>query len=233
MPEKKVFLIPDSVSTPAAALTYISIFPMAAVRKCKLEIGESAMVMGLGVLGLIAVQILHAAGAHPIIAVDPVESKRERALSLGADYAVDPFASDFAETVKRLTQGGAKVCIEVTGRGQGLDMALDCMARFGRVALLGCTRDSNFTIDYYRKVHFPGISLIGAHTNARPSEESHEGWWTALEDCEAVLRLLDGKRLDFDVLVEEVHSPKEASEIFERLAVERSFPVVQFDWTKM
>lgn len=233
MPETKVFPLPDSVSDGAAALTYISIFPMAAVRKCKLEIGESAMVMGQGVLGQIAVQILRAAGAHPIIAVDPVAEKRERAIELGADYALDPFASDFAETAKSLTRGGVNVCIEVTGKGQGLDMALDCMARFGRVALLGCTRDSNFTIDYYRKVHYPGISLIGAHTNARPATESHEGWWTALDDSEAIIRLLDGKRLDFDVLIEEIHSPKEAPEIFERLATDRSFPVVQFDWTQM
>ena len=206
---------------------------MAAVRKCKLEIGESAMVMGQGVLGQIAVQILRAAGAHPIIAVDPIAEKRARAIELGADYALDPFASDFAATAKELTRGGVNVCIEVTGKGQGLDMALDCMARFGRVALLGCTRDSNFTIDYYRKVHYPGISLIGAHTNARPAQESHEGWWTALDDSEAIIRLLDGKRLDFDVLIEEVHSPVEAPEIFERLATERSFPVVQFDWTKI
>ncbi len=233
IPETKVYPLPDEVSTGAAALTYISIFPMAAVRKCKLEIGESAMVMGLGVLGLIAVEILRAAGAAPIIAVDPVEKKRKQALSLGADYALDPFAPDFAETVKKLTGGGVKVAIEVTGKGQGLDMALDCMARFGRVALLGCTRDSNFTIDYYRKVHGPGITLVGAHTNARPAMESHEGWWTMIDDCEAVIRLLAGKRLDFDVLIEEVHSPLEGPRIFERLANEPSFPVVQFDWTLM
>ncbi len=233
MSETKVFPLPDSVSMGAAALTYISIFPLAAVRKCRVEIGESAMVMGQGVLGQIAVQILRAAGATPIIAVDPVEKKREQALTLGADYALDPFAPDFAKTVKELTRGGANVCIEVTGKGQGLDMALDCMARFGRVALLGCTRDSNFTIDYYRKVHFPGISLIGAHTNARPSKESHDGWWTALDDSEAIVRLLATGRLNFDCLIEEVHPASEGVAVFERLAKEPSFPVVQFDWTQM
>jgi threonine dehydrogenase-like Zn-dependent dehydrogenase len=66
-----------------------------------LELGESAIVMGLGVLGIIAVELLHAAGAYPIIAVDPVEKKRDQALSLGADYALDPFAPDFA-TAKRI-----------------------------------------------------------------------------------------------------------------------------------
>lgn len=233
VPETKAFLLPDSVSMSAAALTYISIFPLAAVRKCRLEIGESAMVMGQGVLGQIAVQILRAAGATPIIAVDPVEKKREQALTLGADYALDPFDPDFAKTVKELTRGGVNVCIEVTGKGQGLDMALDCMAKFGRVALLGCTRNSDFTIDYYRKVHFPGISLIGAHTNARPKLESHDGWWTALDDCEAIIRLLATKRLDFDCLIEEVHPAADGVAVFDRLANSPAFPVVQLDWTKI
>lgn len=233
MPETKVFVLPDSVSMGAAALTYISIFPLAAVRKCRVEIGESAMVMGQGVLGQIAVQILRAAGATPIIAVDPVEKKRQQALTLGADYALDPFAPDFAETVKNLTRGGVNVCIEVTGKGQGLDMALDCMARFGRVALLGCTRNSDFTIDYYRKVHSPGITLIGAHTNARPKQESHGGWWTALDDAEAIIRLLATGRLDFDCLIEEVHPAADGVAIFDRLAKSPAFPVVQLDWTEM
>ncbi len=230
--EKRVFPLPDSVSMGAAALTHISTFPLAAIRKCRVEIGESAMVMGLGVLGIIAVELLHAVGAVPIIAVDPVEKKRKQALSLGADYALDPFAPNFAETVKKLTGKGVNACIEVTGKGTGLDMALDCMAEFGRVALLGCTRNSDFTIDYYRKVHGPGITLIGAHTQARPKYESHEGWWTAQDDCKAIVRLLAAKRLDFDVLIEEVHSPSEAVEVFARLAESPSFPVVQFDWTK-
>ena len=233
MPETKVFPLPDSVSTAAAALTYISIFPLAAVRKCRVEIGESAMVMGQGVLGQIAVQILRAVGATPIIAVDPVEKKRKEALILGADYALDPFAPDFAKTVKELTCGGANVCIEVTGKGSGLDLALDCMKKFGRVALLGCTRDSNFTIDYYRKVHFPGITLIGAHTNARPNMESHDGWWTALDDAEAIVRLLATGRLNFDCLIEEVHPASDGVAVFERLAQSPAFPVVQLDWTKM
>ena len=76
--------------------------------------------------------LLKAAGAAPIIAVDPIPEKREKALSIGADYALDPFAEDFVKTVKDLTNGGAKVGIEVTGVGAGLDGILDCMARFGR-----------------------------------------------------------------------------------------------------
>lgn len=228
--ESKVYKLPDEVGFDAAALVHIATFPLAAIRKCKVEVGESAMVMGLGVLGLAAIQLLHAAGAVPVIACDPIESKRQRALELGADYALDPFDPDFAKKLKDLTNGGAKVCIEVTGLGQGLDMALDCMANFGRVALLGCTRSSDFTIDYYHKVHGPGITLVGAHTNARPRFDSSDGWWTERDDAFTLINLQAHGRINLAGLVDEVHSYKEGPEVFGRLATEKNFPIVQFDW---
>jgi threonine dehydrogenase-like Zn-dependent dehydrogenase len=226
-----VYKLEDSVSFEDAALFHISIFPLAAIRKCRLEIGESAMVMGMGVLGLVSLKLLRQAGAAPIIAVDPMAEKREKALKCGADYALDPFAEDFAKTVKELTGGGVKVAIEVTGVGKALDGVLDCMAKFGRVALLGCSRSSDFTIDYYRKVHGPGITLVGAHTAARPREESAAGLWTERDDALAVLSLVKHGRLSLASLVEEVHSPLEAQAVYTRLANERSFPVVEFDWS--
>lgn len=221
----------ERLSFSDAALLLISTFPMAAVRKCRVEAGEPAIVMGLGVLGQLAVEILRAAGAVPVIAVDPVAARRAQALEFGADYALDPTAPDFAATVKTLTHGGARAAIEVTGVGQGLDNALDCMAPRGRVALLGCTRSSDFTIDYYRKVHGPGITLIGAHTNARPVHESAAGWWTTHDDIMAVQRLTAGGRMKLHELVSEVHTPDEAPQVYHRLLTERSFPVVQFDWS--
>lgn len=230
-PEEKVYKLPDSVGFDSGALVHIATFPMAAIRKCNLEFGESAIVMGLGVLGIVAIKMLRIAGAAPIIAVDPVKEKREYALRLGADFALDPFAPDFAERARELTGGGAHVAIEVTGIGAGLDGVLDCMRRFGRVALLGCTRSSDFTIDYYRKVHGPGITLVGAHTMARPKQESHEGWWTERDDAQAAIRLMELGRLDLASLVEEVHSPNEATELYARLATSPAFPIVQYDWS--
>ena len=229
--EKFITKIPyEDISFEQAAYIHIATFPMAAIRKCKLEMGESAIVMGMGILGMFAVQLLKIGGAVPIIAVDPDESKRKKALEVGADYALDPYASDFAETAKKLTNGGANVGLEITGIGAGLDGILDCMALKGRVALLGCTRNSDFTIDYYRKVHGPGITLVGAHTAARPSTNSSNGWWTERDDFEAVLRLTKMGRINLAELVEETHSPNESTEIYTRLCNDKTFPLVQFDW---
>ena len=204
---------------------------MAALRKCHFEFGESVLVMGQGILGQLAVLLARAAGAAPVVAADPVPAKRERALALGADLAFDPSVPDFADRVKDATGGGARVVVEVTGVDRALDNALDATARFGRVALLGCTRHSSFAIDYYRKVHGRGVTLVGAHTMARPKNDSSPGWWTERDDAFAFLRLLALGRIALDGFVEEVHPLSDAPAVYTRLAAGGPFPNVQFDWT--
>ena len=226
-------ILDDNTSFQEAALWHIGTFPLAAIRKCHLEIGESAIVMGMGVLGMMAIKLLRVAGAVPIIACDPIQEKREIAMEIGADYAFDPFDPDFAEQVKRVTDGGANVAIEVTGNGGALNGVLDCMRKYGRVALLGCTRNSDFTIDYYHKVHGPGISLIGAHTEARPSKESSFGLWTTHDDVMTMQMLHRFGRLKLSDMVQETYSPQEAGEVYTRLANEKTFPLVQFDWSRL
>lgn len=228
---RHVVKIPDGVSMQEASLAFISTFPLAAIRKTKLEIGESAMVMGLGMLGLFAVQYLKSAGAIPVIAVDPIAERREKALEMGADYALDPTEEGFCEKVKALTNGGVNVVIEVTGIGQGLIQALDCMKRFGRVALLGCTRKSNFTIDFYGKVHATGVTIVGAHTIARPRVESFPNCWTEADDIKTALALVAGGRVDFKKMISEIHAPQDCVAVFERLMYDSNFPIgVLFDW---
>ena len=72
--------LPDDISFENGALTHIATFPLAAIRKCRFEMSESAIVMGMGILGMFAVRLLKIAGAVPIVAVDPDEAKRKKAL---------------------------------------------------------------------------------------------------------------------------------------------------------
>jgi 2-desacetyl-2-hydroxyethyl bacteriochlorophyllide A dehydrogenase len=245
VPENRVYKLPENVSFEAGALTHIATFSMAAIRKCKLELGESAIVMGQGILGQLAVMLLKCAGAAPVIAADPIAERRERALQLGADIALDPTASDFCKKVlsacsledKGIYTGeracGVKVAIEVTGVGAGLNGVLDVMAPMGRVALLGCTRDSDFSVDYYHKVHGRGVSLIGAHTWARPSDDTSSGLFTHRDDAKAFLNLLSLGRFSVDGFVSSVCSPADCAEVYSRLAEGGSFPNTQFDWTAL
>lgn len=229
-----VFKLPyDEIGLDEISMAFISSFSISGARKLRIEIGESAAVMGCGILGLFAVQFCAAMGATPVIAVDPVKEKREKALELGADYAVDPFADDFVETMYKLTDGrGVNAAVEVTGTGKALDQILDCMAHHGRISLLGCTRDSNFTIDYYRKIHWPGVELIGAHTNTRPDNDSRPGFWTYDDDYHAIFRLIHFGKVNYKKMISEIHPVSECSQVYSRLANDyKNFPPgLLFDW---
>ena len=221
----------DAVSFEDAAIAFIASFPLAAIRKVRLEIGESLLVMGLGILGQIAVKLAKSAGAYPIIACDPIKERREEALKNGADYAFDPLEEGLREKVRAVTGKGVKTAIEVTGVGAGLDETLDCMAKFGRVALLGCTRNSNFSIDFYQKVHCRGVTLIGAHTNARAELESSPSNFTHIDDIKVILNLSAKRNLALTDIIKEIHNPENSPAVYDRLVNDKSFPVgVQFDW---
>ena len=218
-----------------AAFAFIASFSAAAIRKTRIEFGESAIVFGMGILGAFAVQLLRNCGAYPIIAADLSAERRKLALDLGADYAFDPAESKFSERVKEVTDGkGVRIIIEVTGQSIALKQALDCVAPLGRISLLGCTRVSDAEIDYYQKVHLPGITIVGAHTNARPKLESYPFYWTQQDDIITILNFMANGRLDMSKILSEVHSPEEAPEIYRRLAENKDFPVgVVFDWKSL
>lgn len=234
LPESQVIRIPDEVDLLDAAFVFIGTFPLAAVRKVAVEVGESAMVVGLGILGQMSVQLLRIAGAAPVIAVNRGEARRELALKLGADYAFNPNNADFEQKVRELTDGkGVVAMIEVTGNGPALNQGLRCMAKMGRVALLGCTRRPS-EVDFYYDVHLPGVALFGAHTFARPEVESYPHHWTHQDDCKALLKLMQMGRLDLRPLVQEIHSPAECTDVYSRLVNDKDFPIgVAFDWSRL
>ena len=230
LPEKEFVHVPDNVPLEQAALTIIAGFSLAAVRKAKISLGDSVMVVGLGLLGLFAVQYARLSGAYPVIAVDFSKERREMAKTLGADIALDPSEPGYTELVKKLTNGGVRAVIEVTGNPRALKQSLSCTAKLGRVLLLGCTRTMT-EVDFYHDVHQPGIELIGAHSGARPTLESHSGFFTEMDDCRVTLDYLSGGRLNFKPMIGEIHSPDDAHEVYSRLAEGKNFPIgVIFKW---
>ena len=215
-----------------AAFVIIASMGLGGVRKLEIELGESAMVMGLGLLGMFAVQFCRLSGAYPVIAADLNPARRELALKLGADYALDPSAPDFVEQVMAITGGkGVRATVEVTGVSAAMKQALECASWMGRIALLGCTRVSDCAIDYYQQVHRPGVKLIGAHNFIRPKVESYPHHWTHQDDCKAILDLIAAGRIRVAPIVSRVVSPKDAPEIYDQLCDDPNFPLgTVFDW---
>ncbi len=232
-PEEEITKVEDEkISSLDAAFVIIAAMGLGGVRKLELELGESAMVMGLGLLGIFAVQFCRLSGAYPVIAADPNPERRALALRLGADYAFDPMASDFMEQVKAVTKGkGVQATVEVTGVAAAMKQALACASWMGRISLLGCTRVSDCAIDYYQQVHRPGIKLIGAHNFVRPKMESYPHHWTHQDDCKAILDLIAAGRLQVAPVVSRVVAPEDAPAIYDQLCDDPAFPMgTVFDW---
>ena len=228
-------IVHDNVSNLEAAPVIIASMGLGGVRKLELELGESAMVMGLGLLGMFAVQFCRLSGAHPVIAADLNPERRQLALELGADYAFDPAAPDFVEQVRAVTGGeGVRGIVEVTGVSAAMKQALECASRMGRISLLGCTRVSDCAIDFYMQVHRPGVKLIGAHNFIRPKVDSYPHHWTHQDDCKAILRLLAAGRIQTAPVISRVVSPEAAPEIFKQLCEDPMFPMgTVFDWKQV
>lgn len=231
--QKRLTKIEDrSISSLDAAFTVIASMGLGGVRRLALELGESGMVMGLGLLGLFSVSFLHLSGAFPVIAADPNPMRREIAREMGADFALDPTSEDFTEEVLRLTDGkGVNACVEVTGVSVAMKQALNCASRQGRISLLGCTRISDCSVDYYAQVHKPGVTLIGAHNMVRPQVDSYPHHWTHHDDCKAILKLIGAGRLKIAPVRSRVVSPLDAEKIYTQLTEMKNFPLgTVFDW---
>ncbi len=225
----------DGIESLDATFVAIAAMGLQGVRKLRLELGESAMVIGLGLLGVFATQLAALDGAIPVIVSDIDHRRRELALSLGADHAFSPDDENLAEKIRELTGGrGVNGIVEVTGVAAALQEALTYVARQGRISLLGCTRIPDVNIDFYQRVHLTGVSLIGAHTFVRPKVDSYPGYWTTRDDYRTLLAFIGAGRLQVKPIISEVVSPQSAHAVYRRLADEKHPPLgIVFDWSQL
>ena len=231
--ESHFFPIPDDVDMETTAVAHLASFPFLGVRRLQLQMGESVVIAGLGLLGQFAAQLARLNGAAPVIALDYSPVRRALALELGADHALDPREEGTVKKILELTDGkGADGIVEVTGYISALQQALEYVAFHGRVSLLGCTRISDKTIDFYRYVHCRGISLLGSHTCVRPKVESRfNGEWTEYDDYRSYFKYVRNGRLKVKPIISKVVSPGDADGVFRELGFEKDPPLgVLFDW---
>ena len=228
-------IVDDSIDLLDASFAPIAAFSLLGVRKLRIELGESVMVAGLGILGAFGLQFASLSGAIPVLAADLDPGRRSLALKLGAAAALPPDQDDFIDRIRELTDGsGVDAVVEVTGSARALQQALEYIAWEGRISLLGCTRVSNVPIDFYQHVHRRGVSLIGAHTFARPNQESSPGQWTEFDDYRTFLKLIGTGKVQTGPLISEIVSPAAAPAVYGRLAEEPLAPLgVVFDWNRI
>ena len=190
-----------STDVPAEEAVFFNLGAIAlqGVRKARIELGEATLVLGQGLIGLLAMQLSKLSGAIPLIAADLTDSRLEISKRIGADYTLNPEDVDFSEQLSDATRGdGPSVVIEATGHPDAVSTALDVAGWCARVVLLASTRGETPNVNFYRDVHKKGLILYGAHNAIRPRQESSPNFWTLEDDSLLLLSLIAQKR--FNVL---------------------------------
>jgi len=138
VPARILYRIPEGVSFEHAAMVEPISVAVHAVNRTPVRLNDTAVVIGAGVIGLLVVQALRAAGCGRIIAVDLSPTRLELAGELGADEVLRSDEVDVVEAVRERTGGrGADIAVEAVGIDQTVRTAVDCVRKGGAVTLVG------------------------------------------------------------------------------------------------
>jgi 2-desacetyl-2-hydroxyethyl bacteriochlorophyllide A dehydrogenase len=210
--------VPPSLPDDSAVFFNLIAIAMQGVHKARIELGESVVIIGAGIIGLLAAQLARLAGGVPVISIDTDAGRRTLAERCGADMTFN--ADDHLLDALRqyLDADGANVVIEVTGAAAPILTAFQIARTRGRVVLLGSARGDVEQVNFYRDVHRKGLTIIGAHEITRPAHESFAGWWTQIAEQRTALNLLTLDRFSVAPLVSHRFSWREFPRAYDLLA---------------
>ncbi len=223
VPELLAAEVPEGVSLEDAAYATLGAIALQAVRNAELRLGEYAVVIGLGLLGQLAVQILRAAGCQ-VAGVDPVPGRRELALACGADMAVGPGESAVAALRHWTHNLGADAVIitAATPSNAPVELAAQVARDRARVIMVGVTGMDIPRKPFYEKELTFIVSRSYGPGRYDPQYEEHgcdypPGYvrWTEQRNLVAFLELVRQKAVRPALLTTHRFPIEQAAEAFE------------------
>lgn len=138
VPDRICYHLPDALSFEEAAMIEAVSVAVHAVNRTPMTLGNTAVVVGSGMIGLLVIQAVRLAGAAQVIAVDVDDRKLALARELGADAGLNSKKMDVIAEIKKRTEGrGADVALEAVGATDPIATALACVRKGGTVTLVG------------------------------------------------------------------------------------------------
>jgi Zn-dependent alcohol dehydrogenase len=206
--QRSAVKVPSDIPPDIAALFGCAVLTGvgAVLNTAAVRLGESVAVYGLGGVGLSAILGAVAAGAQPIVAVDPVPAKRALALELGATIAVDP--AEAHDAIVEATKGGADVVIETAGKAVVLAAAYKATRRGGRTVSVGLPNPAEM-------LSIPAVSLVG---DGKTLMGSYMGSSIPARDIPRYIALWRAGRLPVDRLLTSVSPLSDINTLLDDLA---------------
>ena len=199
----RVRKLPDGVPWQAAVCLDPADFALGAVRDGHIRIGDAVAVFGMGAIGLFVLQFAKLTGAFPVIAVDPIELRRDVALECGADLVLDPTSCDAGMEIKLATAGrGADVCVDYSGHFSALQAALRGVAYLGTVVAGAWPASYPAGFDLGAEAHFNRPTIVFSRACSEPNPEYPN--WDESRLFEVVWRLLCNGSLKAEPVVQPV-----------------------------
>ncbi len=148
IPEHILYKIPDNVSFEQAAMVEPVAVAAHALSLADIKVGDSAVVVGTGMIGIFIVELLKIAGVSPVIAVDIDDKKLESAFDSGADFVINIKSEDAVSQIFELTgRRGADLAFEVVGIEPTVNFAIQSLRKGGQVTLVGnLSKEVNFPL---------------------------------------------------------------------------------------
>lgn len=141
------FKLPEQVSTLEGALIEPLAVGFHAAIQGDAHLGQKAVVMGAGCIGLVSMMALKARGVSEVYVVDIMEKRLEKALELGADGVINGAEEDVAERVKELTGGaGMDLVIETAGTEITTRQAIQIAKKGSNIVLVGYSKTGEMTL---------------------------------------------------------------------------------------
>jgi len=162
VPAANVHALPDGLDPATAPLLQVLATCVHAQRRSRVLPGESAVVLGLGVTGLLHLQLAKLGGAAPLIGVTRSAPKLTIAHELGAALTVPADGSE-TEAVAEALPGGADLVIECVGTVAALSTAMKMVRTGGRILAYGTITETSGAVPFYELYH-KEIAVLGARS---------------------------------------------------------------------
>lgn len=226
-----VLPLPDGLSYEHATFSTLASVALHALRRLDLAFGETVVIIGAGIIGLLATQLARMSGARPVIVLDLADNRLELAHRYGANLMVNPGREDAVEAIFAATSGrGAPTILEATGNAQVIPQALKMATNGGRIVLTGALEEE-VSISFHAEFIRRELSLIAAFQPFCPVEDNIYWRWTQQENRRLVLEMLAAGELRVDEMLTHRFPADEAPEAYERIkAADRDMLGVLLQW---
>jgi len=223
--------IPDGVSDEQATWMGLGKIVQVGVRAAEHVMGDTVVVVGLGLLGQLVVQYARLLGASQVIAIDNAPLRLELAASHGATLTLNSTAADALAAVRAATGDGADVVYDVTGHASVLATALPLARKHGKLLLLGDAGTPSLqtlTPDVVTR----GVRIIGAHDMHPPQFPNPYVRWSAVQMYDLFLTYVQRNQIRVSDLITHRFPPTRAQDAWNLLTRDRQNAMgVVYDWT--